>query len=186
MANACDTFTGTGKSKAKIFANSELTAPVTTSSTELYFDGKICASSKVDNSNLIYEADLGTLFEPEDDIVTYRNMQWTKITCKYSSTVEGLGLKLIHFKVLAVRIDKTYKDTVKIGPIVLDVEQEGIIKESDPVDILVSTSVQVKQSDGSYKQTDDSIVLGAEVKVQFVTKSPVSCFIPFRLNQFQI
>ena len=97
LANACDTFTGTGKSKAKIFANSELTAPVTTSSTELYFDGKICASSKVDNSNLIYEADLGTLFEPEDDIVTYRNMQWTKITCEYSSTVEGLGLKLIRF-----------------------------------------------------------------------------------------
>ena len=67
----------------------------------------------------------------------------------------------------------------------VDVEQDGVIKESDPVDILVSTRVQVKQSDGSYKQTDDSIVLGAEVRVQFVTKSPVSCFIPFRLTQFQ-
>ena len=93
LENSCEAYSGSGDSKTKIFGNYDLTEPITSLSTELYFDGKVCAfDAKVNkNANLVYEANLGTLFQPDDDIVTYNNMQWTKITCQYSSTVEGLG-----------------------------------------------------------------------------------------------
>ena len=52
--NTCKVFTGSETGKNFIYGDQDLTAPITSTSTSLYFDGKLCSASALfDNSENI-------------------------------------------------------------------------------------------------------------------------------------
>jgi len=165
--DTCKAFGGTGTGSNFIYGNADLSVKVSESSTELYFDGKVCgadATYDATSKTLVYQAKLGTYIHDDDIQVLFNPaMIAVPITCKYTPSVDGA----------AIALDSLVLDNPK---------KSGTTKVEEAAEATafsVTAAVSIKQPDGSYAPLDDAdtVMLGEEVKVTFTSSADLAIHI---------
>ena len=153
-SNTCRVYGGVGTCTNCIFGNEGLSSAVTSSSTALYFDGKVCstdASFSTSDSVLLYSAKLTTyIHDPNVQIFLSPQMLPVSFQCKYKQSIDGLPISM--------------------GSMILDKpEKDGATKvnNADISSLTITPSVTVQQSDGSFADVSGDVILGSKVKVTF-------------------
>ena len=141
--DTCKAFGGTGAGSNFIYSNADLSVAVSESSTELYFDGKVCganAAYDATSKTLVYQAKLGTYIHDDDIQVLFNPaLIAVPITCKYMPSVDGA----------AIALDSLVLDNPK---------KSGTTKVEEAAEATafsVTAAVSIKQPDGSYAPLDN-------------------------------
>ena len=127
-----------------------MTTEVTESTTEIYFDGKICGSDPIFNLEsemLEYQAVFGTY--QADPIIFNKKMIDVPVVCNYKQTVNGV---------------------VDLGAeIVIDEMQSKKVSDENLGEISVTAKTFAQKADKSYNEIGDGeVTLGQKVKIVFV------------------
>ena len=166
--DTCKAYGGTGAGSNFIYSNADLSVAVSQfTSTELYFDGKVCgadAAYDATSNTLVYKAKLGTYIHDDDTQVLFNPATIAvPITCKYTPSVDGE----------AIALDSLVLDNPK---------KSGTTKVEEAAEATafsVTAAVSIKQPDGSYAplDEDDKVMLGEEVKVTFTSSADLAIHI---------
>ena len=152
-SNTCKSYTGSETGSNHIYGNADLSSAVTTTSSSLFFDGKVCssdASFSDSDSVLLYTAKLATyVHNPSVTMLFNTAMLAVNFQCKYKQSVDG---------------------EIPIGSMILDKPKndgETKVDDADISSLTITPIVSVEQLDGTFKEVTDNVILGEKVKLTF-------------------
>ena len=154
-SNTCKAFTGSESGNNFIYGDEDLTAPVTSTSNSLFFDGNVCsADAMFDGDILLYTAKLTTYIH-DDEVNMLLNPIMTDVDfkCKYKPTVG------VPIAVSSVILDQ------------FEVDGGTKVDDADISSLMIIPTVTVQQQNGSFASVTDSVALGSRVKVTFTSSA---------------
>ena len=151
-SDTCTAFSTGASGSNYFYSDTDLTAAVDSSSTELYFDGKVCASDATwDGSSLSYSANFGSYLSGDNDPILYNTeMLATTLTCNYNPDVSK-----------DIDLDGTQLDSVE--------DPKKVQDPTDAGELEITTTVFTQGSSGTYAELAENtdVILGQGVKVAF-------------------
>ena len=129
---------------------------MTESSSEIYFDGKLCASDPAFNPEsmtLQYQAVFGT-YKSGSDILLSKKMKDVPVVCNYKQIVN---------------------EVVAFGAEILidEVDQKEKLSNDNRAEISITAETFVEKQDKSYASVSDDVLLGQNVKIVFTSSNNI-------------